>query len=342
MTAKAGAEPGAEFAQRFLLARYERGGVVIDLESGNYYRVNRTAALVCDALLRTPDSTAAATSVASELGIDEQEAGRVVEQVVAGLNVPGVRGEIQGSYHFYPNDAGYELRHGENRVLDISADGARLRIAAGAPQLPASQLELYVRSLAPKLLFQSDVSVLHASSCVAAGRLIAFAGVSRAGKTTTARAFSAAGATLVSEDLVVLAPGQASSLVITDGERRVHDWAAAVTAQLVAAPDRPASTAALASATTQGPTTRLDAILFMDSSRREGREFRIAPLEEADALAELLRHDFLGASEGGAWRRFFRAAEVLLGQIDAHVMWAPAGVDGLAAAAARYISRTAS
>jgi hypothetical protein len=330
------------FAQRYLLARYETGGVVIDLASGNYFRINRTAALVCDALAHAPDPSAAANSVASALGIDTDEAGRVVAEVVAGLDAPGVRGEIQGSYHFFPTESGYELRHGDRRVLEVSSDGGHLRIAAGAAPPAASQLELYVRALAPKLLFQNDVTVLHASCCAAAGKLIAFAGVSGAGKTTTARAFVAAGAIPVSEDLVVLAPGQAAASVLMRGEASVHGWARAMASRLLADPDRPLPVGALAAETIQSPATRLDSILFLDVARRDRSDFRSAPLAEPDALAELLRHDFLGALAAHSWRRFFHAAVALLAQIDARALWAPAGVDGLTAAAARYISRTAS
>jgi len=332
--------PGA-FADRYLLTRYASGGVVVDLESGNYYRVNRTAALVCEALLRNRDRTAAAASVARELRVDAQEAASVVADVVAGLNVPGLRGEIQGSYHFFPTAAGYELRHGANPVLEVSADGARVRIAPNAPRASVPTMELYVRALAPKLLFQKQISVLHAAACVIGGRLVAFAGVSGAGKTTTARAYTQAGATLIAEDLVVLSGDQAGAAVLTEGEKRIHAWASATAGRLMEAPEREISTTALTEQAIEGPTLRLHSILFLDRSRREGTDFKTEPLEAPDALAELLRHDFLG-DDVGTWRRFFESAVALLGEIEARLLWAPAGTEGLVTAAGRYISRTVS
>lgn len=330
------------FAGRYLVARYETGGVVIDVQSGNYFRVNRTAALVCDALAREPSEPAAAHRVARELQIDASEGTKLVDEVLSGLNAPVFHGEPQGSYHFFPSDSGYELRHGQHRVLEISSDGSQVRIAPGAPTVPEAQLELYVRALAPKLLFQRSVRVFHASSCVVGGALIAFAGVSRAGKTTTARAFNSAGAELVSEDLLVLAPDRDAATVLAEGEPRVHEWARKMTVQLLLHPDEPVSAETLAPMVVQGPTRALRSILFVDSQRRAGSDFRTAPLGEADALAELLRHDFLGASEADAWLRFFQHAVALLAQVSVRAMWAPDGVDGLAPAAERYISMTAS
>jgi hypothetical protein len=192
------------------------------------------------------------------------------------------------------------------------------------------------------LLFQHDISVLHASSCVVRGKLIAFAGLSRAGKTTTARAFSSAGATLVSEDLLVRPSSDEPAIVLNQGEQRVIDWARAVTLRLLRDPDEAASTESLVAEVVQGTTTRLHTILFMDRNRREGSEFLSEPLDDADALAELLRHDFLGASQADSWRRFFKNAVALLARIEAKALRAPASVDRLVAAAARYISRTAS
>jgi len=52
----------------------------------------------------------------------------------------------------------------------------------------------------PKIMFTRGLSVLHAASCAVNGALIAFAGQSGAGKTTTVRAFVQQGAQPVTED----------------------------------------------------------------------------------------------------------------------------------------------
>ena len=281
------------FAGRYLVARYETGGVVIDVQSGNYFRVNRTAALVCDALAREPSEPAAAHRVARELRIDASEGTKLVDEVLSGLNAPVFHGEPQGSYHFYPSDSGYELRHGQPRVLEISSDGSQVRIAPGAPPVPEAQLELYVRALAPKLLFQRSVRVFHASSCVVGGALIAFAGVGAPGRRrprahSTRRAPSWCRRTCWSS----------TRSRRCDSARRGRTSGSRMGAQ----DDRPAA-APPSSACFSGnlgadgrPGTHPSAPVESCSwtaQRPAGSDFRTAPLGEADALAELLRHDFL-------------------------------------------------
>jgi hypothetical protein len=82
--------------------------------------------------------------------------------------------------------------------------------------------------------------------------------------------------------------------------------------------------------------------LFLDSTRRRGDDFSVRALPRPDALAELLRHDFLGAADKDSWRRFFESAVALVARVDAYEAWAPETVLQLKDAAARYASTTAS
>lgn len=327
-----------DFDRRFLLARYPTGGVVVDLESGNYYRVNPSAALVCDALRVGGDVNG---RVAAELRVPIEEAGRIVAEVTAALAAPAVRDTPQGSYHFYPTECGYVLRHAEQTVLEVDGADLGIRLPPGREPPSEAQLELYVRALAPKLLFQRGVTVLHASACVAAGRLIAFAGMSGAGKTTTARAFAAAGAQLISEDLVVLAPHRRGAEVLTEAESFTQAWARHTAVQLLSDPRKTVPLGWL-EGVVDGETRQLYQILFLDGIRRAGTGFTTSPLEEPDALISLMTHDFLGAVEAETWRRYFDDARGLLGMIDFQDAQAPDGLEHLLPAAARYISRTAS
>jgi hypothetical protein len=328
----------SDFDGRYLLARYPTGGVVVDLESGNYYRVNGSAALVCDALRAGADVEG---RIARELGVPHTEAARMVANVTAGLTVPAVRDTPQGSYHFHPAPGGYVLRNGARTVLEVEGTDLSIRLPPDGEAPKEIQVEVYVRALAPKLLFQRGVTVLHASACMAAGRLIAFAGVSGAGKTTTARAFAKAGADLVSEDLVVLAPEAKQATILTEAEPFIFGWARRVGFQLLSEPRKPVPSDALQSLV-DGPAAQLDQIFFLDRTRRAGNEFTISPLAEPDALISLMTHDFLGAVEPEAWRRFFDRARTLVELADLRKATPPDGVDRLAQAAARYISRTVS
>jgi hypothetical protein len=327
-----------DFLNRFLLARYKTGGVVVDLESGNYYLVNATAAVVCDAIRAGGDVEGRS---AAELAVPREEAARIVADVVAGLRTPAIRRTPQGSYHFYSAEGGYVLTHGERTVLEVSGLDMSIRLPAGGRSPHEAQLELYVRALAPKLLFQRGVTVLHASACIAAGQLIAFAGVSGAGKTTTAQAFVLAGAHPVSEDLLVLVPGAPHAEVLTDAEPLIQMWARRVSGELLDGRGGPVSSDELAGVV-KGSTLRLNRILFLDKSRRSGLDLKQRPLDPSEALATLMTHDFLGAKEVKEWQRFFEAAVELIAVTDAEEATAPEGVDRLLAAATSYISRIAS
>jgi hypothetical protein len=172
------------------------------------------------------------------------------------------------------------------------------------------------------------------------GRLVAFAGLSGAGKTTTARAFAAAGATLVSEDLVVLSPEDRPNVILA-AEGEVHRWANLLAEQLIAHPSKAVRPGALGDFS-DSATGSLDQILILDRAERRGTDFQTARLSPPDALISLLPHDFLGAIEPSRWRDFFGRAVDLVASVDLRKASAPDGLDLLAAAAARYISRMAS
>jgi hypothetical protein len=322
----------SDFGQRFLLARYPTGGVVVDLESGNYYQVNASAAAVCDALREGGDM---AERVAAELGVSREEAARNIADMTTRLAGPAVLGTPQGSYHFYPAEGGYVLRHGEVTVLEVDAD-LRIRLPQNSEPARDTQLELYVRALAPKLLFQHGATVLHASACITGGKLIAFAGVSGAGKTTTARAFATTGL-LVSEDLLVFDPKPGRAEVLTEAEPFIHVWTRRVSDELLAGRGRTVSSTELTSIV-KGPSRQLDRILFLDESRRNGMELRSRRVRESEALVALMAHNFLGAKEADEWRRFFKATAALVDEVETEEASTPNGVEHLISAAAHYTS----
>ncbi len=202
--------------------------------------------------------------------------------------------------------------------------------------MTAPQLELYVRALAPKLLFQAGIAMLHASACFIDQSLIAFSGLSGAGKTTTAQAFQGAGAELVSEELLVFAPDGPSAVVITGGEALVFEWSRTAASEL-REHRCSASMTKLITDLVSGSTSELREIVFLDHTRRRGTEFTTEKLQGASSLAELFRHHFLGAAETDAWRRFFQVAVALVETVEMRLGWSPEGIDHLPGAAARYI-----
>lgn len=327
----------SDFDQRYLLARYPTGGVVVDLESGNYFRVNASAALVCEAMRTGGDIEG---RIAERLGLTRPQADKILGEVASGLRTPQVRRTPQGSYHFFQEERGYVLKHGERVVLEVDGAEAGIRLPPGTEVPAEAQLELYVRALAPKLLFQRGVTVLHASACVVHGRLIAFAGVSGAGKTTTVRAFADAGATLVAEDLVVLLPEMPRPEVFVHAERFIDGWARKTTSHLLRS--RAAISYAELAGAISGKRTGLDAIVLLDKSRRSGTALEIRLLDRPEALSALLMHDFLGAADPETWRRFFGAAVQITGATEISGATTPDGIEHLPGAVQAYIAKYAS
>ncbi len=327
----------AAFRERYVLAAYPTGGVAIDLQSGNYFRLNSTAAQVCLAVEQVQDPI---DHIRLAFGLTSEEAAQIVGDVVRTLSAPSVHGVPQGSYHFYPCDSGYVLRHGAREVLSVDGTTMDIRVPAGF-STSESQMELYVRSLAPKLLFQRSMTVLHASACLVSGKVLAFAGLSGAGKTTTVRAFCASGAAAVSEDLVVLKPGARSPTAIIEAEASIQEWTRSVTRALMDSPDKAVPSGGLSSAL-RGRTAPVEQIVFLDRSRRRGAEFELETISEPDALVEVMAHDFLGTKAPEDWRRFFDSATQLVATTKMRRAWSPDGIRNLQGAATHYICTIAS
>jgi hypothetical protein len=328
----------ADFGARYLVTRCPEGGVIVDLTTGNFFRVNESAALICQLLCEAGSPAEASSRIARALGITDADAARVANDVVTGLGRPSIRGVPQGSARFLDAgvdvDAGWELWTGERRLLKITPD-LRVRLPEPATPPNVAALEVHLRTVAPKLLFGMGVTVVHASACIIGGELVAFAGLSGAGKTTTARAFAASGARLVSEDLVVLSPDAAGARVLLDAEPFVRDWAARTAGQLEIDPSLVVETRAL-EGVRRGTTMPLAKLLCVDRARRSGLTFSERPLNELEALCTLMEHNFLGAGDRRAAERFLASTLDLVRAVEVAELSCPNGLEALAEATRTY------
>jgi hypothetical protein len=322
------------FGERFVVANFADEGVVADLETGNYFRVDGVTARVCEILVSQTDS--AIDRVASRLGVDATEAARIVTGILEALDTTAVRGTPTGSYHFRPEEGGYDLWHGAKRVLSVRGDDLDICVPPDSGAAKSPHLELYVRAIAPKIMFLRGITVVHASACVAHGALVAFSGQSGAGKTTTARVFAQAGAQLVSEDLLIFKPKTPAPSVVLGSEARVFTWAKTVTDAFVAGARRLPSIELETMA--DGQDQRLAALHFLNVNRRKGAEFATRSLNGADALLALMANHFLGDASRDGWRRFFAIAQEWARSVALIEVVAPAGLAALSDAATRYMS----
>ena len=322
------------FGGRFLVANFAEEGVVADLETGNYFRIDGVTARVCEIMIAHSDH--AIDRVASELGVARTDADRIVAGILRALDTTEVRGTPTGSYHFYPEEGGYALWHGGRRVLVVQGDDLDICVPPDSGVEKSPHLELYVRALAPKIMFLRGITVVHASACVACGALVAFSGQSGAGKTTTARAFVQSGAQLVSEDLLIFKSDRRLPSVVLGSEARVYAWAKKVSDAFEAGAKRLPSIELGTMA--DGEEQRLGALHLLDVNRRSGAEFVTRTLNGADGLLAVMANHFLGDASRDGWRRFFTIAQEWVGSVALIEVVAPGGLAALHDGAKRYMS----
>jgi hypothetical protein len=299
---------------RFFIAEFGAGetAVVVDLASGRVFRVNQTGVIVTRALERGGVEEARAELVA-RFGIS-------AEQALADVNA--VSAQLAASEA--PREPADRLRlHAERDGYVISCDGrpqvwfdaARIVRAAGAE--PRA-----IGWAAPHLIALHDRIVLHAGAVQHAqsGAVLALIGPSRAGKTTTARAFGR----VVSEDLLPL-----------DAEDRALVGAEAALERAIAA-HRGEDVAPILAAGARGTPSPLTRILIVDEARRAGSEIVTTALAPADAMTALLGNAFAEVPDARVWRNAAALSARLAASGRVHAATMPEGADALPAAAARY------
>jgi hypothetical protein len=282
---------------------------------------------------------AAAEAAAVQLGIPPSVAEQSLRDLSVALAHAGIRTEPAQPLLYRPaEDGGYYLTHGELRVLHVDAGGRRLNLACPLEALTLRMFD-YVSEIAPKLIFLQGTTVLHGSSTRNGDRILGLCGLSRAGKTTTARTFHAHGRPLISEDLLVVTFVGRTPSVCAGAEAKVRTWSTEA-ARALAAGVVDVDAAPLADAPT-GASHPLEAIWLLDASRRGGR-FDLRAVPKTEALAQLLTHAFLGTNRRESWRAHMATMRSLVESITVSEAYLPDGLDRLDEAIARYTTNSAS
>jgi hypothetical protein len=333
------AEPS--FRDRLVVESIGDEGLLIDLETGSYFRLNTVATKACLALQQSGTVAAAAARLTEQRGLPPDQARALVESVRAQLAAPNPQALTGNRFAYRRRQGGYALEQDGTPILTTDARGDELQMIV-PPEALAFPIEQYVRAMTPKLLHLRGLTVIHASACESAGGLTAFSGQSGAGKTTTARALAAAAARLISEDIVVFGPEQEGQpLVFDEGERHAHAWARDAAERLSRDPTARVACRGL-EAMSDGPRRPLHAIWFLDARRRSGDTIALGPLAPMDGLLMLLANNFLGAADPESCRRHVRETHRLARAVSLWQATVPDGLEALAAAAARYSANSAS
>jgi hypothetical protein len=328
-------------AEDHAVAEFAEGAVLVDLRTGAYFQLNRSALAVFRAVQQTRDRSAAASRISEALGLSIDDALAAADDLVAGLSAAPPRHRQQERFEYAVGPTGYDLLYGDRAVLHLATDGKSVVLPTVVSD-DAPSVGERLRAAAPKLLSLQGVRVLHAAACEVGDGLLGFSGLSGAGKTTTARAFAALGPRLVSEDIVVISPHRGDIVeAYLDAEPATRDWArrrgdaGARAGAVIACAD-------LASIVANGPTRRLERVLFLDRTRRSGLTIRTRRLSAPEALLALMTSNFLASADAGAWRHYLAEWTPIAQAIEALEATVPPTLDLLGAAMRAYSDSAAS
>lgn len=326
----------ARFRERYALATFADGGVVVDLETGSYSALNGTAAAMLTALQTASSDDDAVDRLAARLGISAERARTDLATLTEALSGEGLRVEPIDAFRYRrAEDGGYDLWHGEHRTVHLAPDLRRVTLGRRRDELPLDVYE-YVSDLAPKVMFLLGIPVLHGSTWQGSAGVLAMCGKSKAGKTTTARTLARHAGRVLSEDLITLRVDDGKPYVFVEAEANIVRWSRATAAALNEGAEW-VDTSGLVEVAT-GPVAKLTSLWFLDA-RRRGERFEISPASNTAALTELLSHGFLGGEGDAHWRRFLETCRAITAAVAPHVASLPSGLDRLDAALADFAKR---
>jgi hypothetical protein len=316
-------------------------GVILNLRTGSYFKVNRAACLVFRVLVDEESSSVGVGEIATKLNVPHETAAQIRDSVLAGLLREAPRHTPSDSFVYdRVTDGLYALKEENRTIFLIDEERHTFSLHESLDRLRAP-LVGYVRALLPKLLSLLGLRVIHAGCCRTARGTLAFTGKSGAGKTTTARAFERAGATLISEDLLVLQFSGNSVHICLDAEplaRRWSDrWAASLTAKATQKTDY-----SVLLNVQSAPTALLNELWFIAADHRQGSSFDLVPIGPLEGLLALMGNGFLGSERADLWRTFLETSGTIAEAVRLTAVRMPDGLAHLQSAAESYMANSAS
>jgi hypothetical protein len=312
---------------RFLLAELPDGGVVVDLASGDYLHINKSASTICRVLLDPNRPGDEIDEIARLLGINPALAEQHMRSVLSALAHPRTRRQPRESLQYSPSKSGFELLYDGRAVLHLDPEGRELTLVAPVSALPAS-IDSFVRQILPRIAFLNGVTVLHGAVVEQGSEAVAIAGLSGAGKSTTAGALIDAGARPIADDLIVVMRRADHVVVLEHAEQSLNAWAAQASRALAS---RLVASAADFPKTMTGRETRLTGIWFLDrSQRRPDPTISKERLPASRTLLRVLANSFVGSSD---WGRHLRSTQHLASTTPGYELTVPDTLPALRAAA---------
>jgi Coenzyme PQQ synthesis protein D (PqqD) len=324
------------FAARFVLEAFEDGGVLVDLDAGGIWRVNATASYLCEALIRGEPADRIEQAFADRFGVTVDDARRdmaLLFEQVRGEPRPGQMIAEDDPYRYVRQGDRYVFTCNGEPMLEIDPSRKRARRLFG-PDMGDADLANLLRATTPKMLALHGYLTLHASALRIGERVVAFVGRSKAGKSTTARAFASPERLVIADDMVVLAFDGDAPRVILDAEQACARWRERKIAPLRARGGE-VDFSDLIDAVS-GPRAEISRFIALDAARRRGERIRLDRLPKPDAMCALLRQSQMAAHDRTIWHEHIGRLAILARTVPVDEAVMPVGLDALDRAAGSY------
>ena len=313
-------------SDRFELVEFADGSaLLVDLDSGEIRRLNRSASWIAGRLLAgAAPPSAIEKALADRFGITVERARSDITSVADALRREAEPPRPR-SVHFAREDKAFVLVANGVRLALLDPEGGWVEPLPAEPGAARHALSCAL----PHVLVLGRVPVLHAAAVEVEGRCIAFAGATGAGKTTLAECFARSGERLVSRDLVLLDLEGSPPRVRALAEAWLEGWMEDALAQ-------GDTTGRIATASLAGipsrPSTELAEVWWLDASRRRGSALVLAALPGPDALVHLLENSFAEIATKAAFSDALAWSRALVESTPVLEATLPDGLGALAAA----------
>lgn len=319
-----------KLADRYALVETNTGGLMLDLVSGALLELNASGKAIWQLALAGQSEETIAATLATRHALELDTARRHVGETLR-TSFDAVPEVAKTAFHYERSGDAYLFNFRGKGALVVDDRGDHITLAAPPEGV---SLPYLLQVIAPKVLALRGQVVLHASAVAMDGKVVAFSGLSGAGKTTTARAVARAGAQLICEDKLLVHVSDSGAVVAPGAEKLVAEWAEVTSTALVAS--KRASCSNLDPAV-DAETLPLVEIGFLDAGKRTSGPYACRALSETETAGAVFRHAFHGSDAGQEWIRYLRTAARVGQFVRGLDLTMPDGHDRLADAAAAIV-----